>query len=85
VKDDLHYVQHILECIERIQRYCVEGESAFLGSDLLQDAVLRNLQILAESTQRLSQGIKSACPGVGWRELAGFRNVLVHDYMGVNP
>ena len=48
------------------------------------DAVLRNLQTLAESTQRLSAPAKERQPQVPWREISAFRNVLVHDYLGVN-
>ena len=51
---------------------------------LIQDAVLRNLQILAESAQRLSRSLKAAHPEVKWREIAGFRNVLVHERLGIN-
>ena len=45
---------------------------------------MRNLQVLAESTQRLSDGSKARRPEVDWRAIAGFRNVLVHDYLGVD-
>ncbi|MFN0105429.1 MAG: DUF86 domain-containing protein [Bryobacteraceae bacterium] len=56
----------------------------FRRSELIQDAVLRNLQILAESTQRISDQMKALHPEVDWRAIAGFRNVLVHDYLGIN-
>jgi len=46
--------------------------------------VIRNLQTLAESSQRLSEGRKALRPEVDWKALSGFRNVLVHDYMGVD-
>jgi len=46
--------------------------------------LIRNLQTLAESSQRLSDGIKATEPQVPWRELAGFRNVIVHGYLGVD-
>ena len=55
-----------------------------MESTLIQDAVLRNLQTLAESTQRLSDASKAAHPEVAWYRIAGFRNVLVHDYLGVD-
>lgn len=45
---------------------------------------MRNLQVLAESTQRLSESTKSKHTGIDWPRIAGFRNVLVHDYLGVN-
>jgi uncharacterized protein with HEPN domain len=51
---------------------------------LVQDAVLRNLQTLAESTQRISGCVRALHPEVDWRAIAGFRNVLVPDYLGVN-
>jgi uncharacterized protein with HEPN domain len=50
----------------------------------IQDGVIRNLQTLAESGQRLSEAIKDTYPEVDWKGLAGFRNVLVHDYLGVD-
>ena len=54
MKGDLFYVNHIVECIARIERYSSAGESQFYKDELIQDAVLRNLQVLAESSQRLS-------------------------------
>ena len=84
MKDDRLYVHHILDCVHRIGRYCQNGEEAFRESQLVQDAVLRNLQTLAESTQRISDELKSLHPEVDWRAIAGFRNVLVHDYLGIN-
>ena len=49
-----------------------------------QDAVLRNLQTLAESTQHLSPALKTSHREIEWEKIAGFRNVLVHDYLGIN-
>ena len=83
MKDDRLYLEHILECIGKIGRYTEQGREAFMGSEMAQDATLRNLQILAESTQHLSEDIKATQPEVPWREIAGFRNVLAHDYLGI--
>lgn len=84
MKEDNVYLIHICECIERIERY-TEGDREFFFSDSkTQDAVLRNLHTLSESTQRLSQSLKAAHPEVDWRGISGFRNILVHDYLGVN-
>ena len=55
-----------------------------MGSSLVQDAVVRNLQTLAESSQRLSDEIKATEPQIPWRELGGFRNVIVHGYLGLD-
>lgn len=55
-----------------------------MGSDLLQDAVLRNLQTMAEATMRLSPAVTLTEPGIDWRALTGFRNILVHNYLGID-
>lgn len=81
-EEDRVYLAHILECISLIQDYTINGKEEFLNNSLVCDAVLRRLQIMAESTQRLSSDIKAQAPNVDWRALSGFRNVLVHDYLG---
>ncbi len=85
MKADRLYLIHIAECVERIESYTRDMDrEAFLTSTLVQDAVLRNLQTLAESTQRLSDRLKEDHPEIEWYRIAGFRNVLVHDYLGVD-
>jgi uncharacterized protein with HEPN domain len=84
VKEDEIYVRHILECIRRVEENTAAGYDAFMASHTLQDAVLRNLQTMAESTQRLSPTVKAAVPAVDWTALSGFRNVLVHNYLGID-
>lgn len=84
MKDDRLYLIHILECIERIEQYTIDGREFFLRDTRTQDAVLRNLQTLTESTQRLSDTIKARFSEVEWQSIAGFRNVLVHGYLGMN-
>ena len=84
MKDDKLYLVHILECIKRIERYTAQGEREFFEDTKTQDSVLRNLQTLAESVGRISEPRKAARPDVDWRSISGFRNVLVHDYLGVD-
>ena len=75
---------HIIECIERIESYLERiNKETFLSSTLVQDAVVRNLQVMAESTQRLSEQAKHSLPEIDWYKIAGFRNILVHDYLGI--
>ena len=50
----------------------------------MQDAVVRNLQVMAESSQRLSEEIKTQYPSIPRKSISGFRNILVHDYLGVD-
>ena len=84
MKDDTLYLIHILEGIGRIEQYTAEGKDAFLRDTKTQDAVLRNLQTLSESAQRLSPALKAAHSEIDWVRVGGFRNVLVHDYLGIN-
>jgi uncharacterized protein with HEPN domain len=70
--------------IGRIESATDAGRDHFVESRLHQDAVLRNLHTLTETTQRLSADLKSANPDVEWATLAAFRNVLVHDYLGID-
>lgn len=84
MKDDLLYVHHMLECAERVFAYVAEGKDAFYKSSLIQDAVLRNLQILSESSQRLSPGFKKKHEAINWKGMGGFRNVLVHAYLQID-
>ena len=77
-------LDHIRECIGRIEEYTGGERSVFFESHLVQDAVVRNLQTLAESTQRLSRTLKDTEQSVPWRAIAGFRNVLVHGYLGID-
>jgi len=84
MKDDRLYLIHISECIERIERYTAAGRAAFFADTMTQDAVLRNLHTLSESTQRLSDALKARHPEVDWPSIVAFRNVIVHDYLDVD-
>lgn len=81
---DKVYLTHMLECIARISEYVGHDEMLFRSSRLIQDAVVRNLQTLAESSQRLSDAARDTEPAVPWRAISGFRNILVHDYLGID-
>ncbi len=81
---DRVYVEHMLDCIGRIERYADNDRSFFMLSEMVQDSVIRNLQTLAESSQRLSEVVKSNHAEIDWRAIAGLRNILVHDYLGLD-
>ena len=72
------------DCLDRIREYTGGERARFEASRLVQDAVIRNLQNLAESSQRLSTEIKATEAQIPWRELSGFRNMIVHGYLGVD-
>lgn len=84
MKDDRVYLLNIIECIEWIQNYTSSGEEEFIKSRLIQDAVNRNLEIIGEATKRISAELKEQNKDVPWKQMAGLRDVLIHDYMGVS-
>jgi len=83
-KNNKVYIEHMLECIEKVHSYTEGPKEKFFGSPLVQDAVIRNLQVMAESSQRVSDDLKRIHPEVAWRDISGFRNILVHDYLGID-
>jgi len=74
------YAKHILDAIARIRRIQERGD--ITQDEILYDAALRNLQTLSEATQLLPPEEKARYPEVPWRDISGFRNILVHNYLG---
>jgi uncharacterized protein with HEPN domain len=84
VKDDRFFLLHIRDAIENIRAYTASGRTAFFADKRTQDAVIRNLEIVGEATKRLSAGATSRRPEIPWKRIAGLRDVLIHNYFGVN-
>ena len=74
------YARHVLDAAAKIAR--IQSRGQLVNDEILYDATLRNLQTLSEATQMLPDRLKSKFPGIPWREIAGFRNILVHNYLG---
>ncbi len=77
------YLLDIVNRLERIERYTLGGHIEFMQSELIQDAVLRNFQVIGEAAKRLSNEFRHAHADVPWRRMTGFRDVIVHDYAEV--
>jgi uncharacterized protein with HEPN domain len=84
VKDDGAYLLHVRDAIDAILAYTADGRVAFDQDRRTQDAVVRNLEIIGEAVKRLSPGLTAQHPDVPWRQIAGMRDKLVHDYFGVD-
>ncbi len=81
-KNTMLYVQHIIESIALIDKFLDQiSKEEFIKDRMRYDAVLYNLQIMAESTQKLPQTMKDKNPQIPWKDISGFRNILVHDYL----
>ena len=74
------YAWHVLDTIEKIRRIQQRGD--LTRDEILYDATLRNMQTLSEATQRLPDALKRSYPLIPWQQISGFRNILVHNYLG---
>lgn len=84
MKDDRLYLLHMLERCERIGRYSLPGKDAFLASEQTQDAVIRNIEVIGEAAKRVSATARQQLATLDWRAICGMRDVLIHDYIGVD-
>jgi uncharacterized protein with HEPN domain len=83
VKSDLPYLGHIADSIAAIESYVAGGRDAFMAQRLVQDAVIRNFEIIGEAASQLSPTTRNQ-PGLPWAKLIAFRNRLIHGYWGVD-
>lgn len=84
-RDDAVYLRHILEAAEQITAY-LSGldEQAFMTTRMVQDAVVRQLEIIGEAAKNISSGVRGANPAIRWKDISGMRDKLVHQYFGVD-
>ncbi len=81
---DQTYVNQILDAINKIQDYTIEGRDIFYETIIIQDAVMRNIEIIGEIAKRISDDFKTKYDTVPWRKMAGIRDVLIHDYDSID-
>jgi len=85
VKEDIAYIEHILDCINKIQAYTENlDKETFVQNNLVIDATIRNFEIIGEAAKMISENLKLSYFEVPWKEMAGMRDKLIHDYLGVD-
>lgn len=85
IKNDQVYLEHILESIDKIENF-VKGISKFEfdRNVMIQDAVIRNIEIIGEATKKISKQFTQSHPEIPWQDMAGMRDKLIHDYLDVD-
>lgn len=84
MRDDRSRLLDVIEAIERIERYAARGRQAFETDELLQTWVVHHIQIIGEAVRKLSDALRSAHPEIPWAQIIAMRNIVVHDYFGVD-
>lgn len=83
-KDKL-YLEDILDCIKKIESYVKDMDyNEFSKNQLVYDAVVRNLEIIGEASKKISIEIKKKYPEIEWKKMSGLRDILIHEYSGIN-
>ncbi|MBI4587368.1 MAG: DUF86 domain-containing protein [Candidatus Rokubacteria bacterium] len=84
MKEDSVYLKHIRDAIARVESYTAGGPKSFFQNTMVQDAVIRNLEVIGEAVRNLSPQIRRRHPEIPWRSITALRNVLIHEYFGVD-
>jgi uncharacterized protein with HEPN domain len=84
MKRDAAYLTHVLDSLEKIESIRQEGRDAFMADFRLHDAAIRNFEIIGEAVKNLSDSCKEMQPHVRWKAIAGFRDILIHHYFGID-
>ena len=78
-------VDDILEAIAKIKRFTVGFDSkTFSDDEKTFDAVIRNLEVIGEAVKKIPEEIRTQYPTVEWKKIAGVRDILIHEYFGID-
>lgn len=84
MRDNRLYLIHIRDCLARIKSYTQQGKETFFNETIIQDAVIRNLEVMCESIKLLPPTWKASQPQLPWEQIVGFRNRLAHEYLTID-
>lgn len=83
-RDDRAFLEDMLARIILVDEFTVDGRDAFMQSRLIQEAVIRGLEIIGEASRNLSDALRDDYSDIPWRQIAAFRNFVIHVYWDVN-
>ena len=84
MKEERTYLLHAIAAIDAIQSYTAEGREMFFADGKTQDAVIRNIEIIGQAVKGISDDTRALDTAVPWRQIAGMRDKLIHEYFGVD-
>lgn len=85
IKEDGIYLEHVLTALHKVRNYIGDkDEDAFMKDSIIQDAVIRQFEVVGEATKRISKELKARHQEIPWKEMAGMRDILIHDYIDVD-
>jgi len=85
MKDNLVYIQHMLECIAKIEEYSNNiTKKKFIEASIIQDAIIRQIEIIGEASKLISEDLKEKNKNIPWKDMVGMRDKLIHNYLGVD-
>ena len=82
---DLPYLQHVLDACADIGEFVAPGRAEVVNSKLILNAVVRQLLVVGEAVKRVGPETRALAPNVPWKQIAGMRDRLVHDYFDIIP
>ena len=84
MRNDRERLWHMIESIERIEKYKARGEDAFREDELIQIWMIYHVQTVGEAARAVSSTFREQHPGLPWASMIGMRHVLIHEYFGID-
>ena len=85
MKSEKEWLLDILDAIGQIEKYVCKGEAEYSANELIQKWMIYHLQIIGEASGKISDETRNMTLSIPWRQIIGLRNIIVHEYFGIDP